>query len=131
VSDRSPGLRVVVIEDEALVADFIVSVLEDTPHEVVGVAETGAEALRLAEAVRPDLALVDITLRGPMDGLELVQRLRERMPDLRVVFATGSHDPATRAKADALRPEGFLKKPFMPEHLVDVLDSVTGGLDRR
>ena len=126
ISGRSP--RVLIVEDEALISDFVQAVLEDSGGcEVVGAAETGADALVLAETTRPDLALVDITLRGPMDGLELAARLRRLMPGLRIVFATGSHDPVTRAKADALAPYGFLKKPFLPDHLLCLISDPNAG----
>jgi two-component system, response regulator PdtaR len=118
------GLRVLVVEDEAMVSDFILAILEDSPHHVVGVAETGADALRLAEAGSPDVALVDIKLRGAMDGVELAGQLRQRSPDIHIVFASGSHDPANRARAEALAPDAFLKKPFMPGQLLAALDRI-------
>jgi two-component system, response regulator PdtaR len=115
------GLRVLIVEDEGIVSDFILAVLEDSPHEAIGVAETGADALRLVEEGAPDVALVDIKLRGPMDGIEVAQYVRARWPAIRIVFATGSHDPANRTRADALAPDGFLRKPFMAQQLLAAL----------
>ena len=125
----SRNLRVLIVEDEVLISDFIQTLLEDAGRcDVVGAAETGADALALAEATRPDLALVDIALRGSMDGIELATRLRRLMPSLRIVFATGSHDPATRARANVLAPHGFLKKPFLPDQLLSLLTAPEAGL---
>lgn len=129
MSQARTGLLVMIVEDEPMVSDFIAMVLDDSPHRVVGVAETGPDALDLAEQAAPDLVLLDIKLRGPFDGVQLAARLRARWPALRIVFASGSHDPATRARADAVRPDGFLRKPFVAAHVLAVLDRL-GELDR-
>jgi two-component system, response regulator PdtaR len=121
------AVRVMVVEDESLVSDFMAAVLDDTLYQVVGVAETGADALQLAAEARPDVALVDINLRGGMDGVELAAHVRERWPSIRLVFVSGSHDPATRTRAEALTPDGFLKKPFMARHLLAVLEGIDRG----
>jgi CheY-like chemotaxis protein len=63
-----------------------------------------------------------------MDGIELAIRLRRLMPNLRIVFATGSHDPAARARADALAPDGFLKKPFLPDQLLSLIAGPNAGV---
>jgi DNA-binding NarL/FixJ family response regulator len=118
------AMRVMIVEDEALVSEFLQMILEDAPCEVVGVAETGDEALSMAGARNPDLALVDIGLPGSMNGLELAERLREALPSIRVVFCSGSHEPITRAKAEALSPAGFLKKPFLPHHLIKLIEDL-------
>ena len=63
-------MRIMIVEEDALVSDSILVVLENSPHEVAGVAETGAEALRLAEHMRLDVAIVNILLGGRMNGLQ-------------------------------------------------------------
>lgn len=127
MTDAEPGLRVLIVEDEPMVSEFVHMVLDDSPHHAVGIAETGPEALALAEQTTPDLALVDIKLRGKLDGVALAAQLRERWPRLLIVFASGSHDPATRARADQVRPDGFLRKPFIGDHLLSILDRLVAG----
>jgi DNA-binding response OmpR family regulator len=118
-----PRVRVLLVEDEILISDLIEMILESTRFEVIGTAETGAQALALAERARPELALVDINLKGGMDGLEVAARLRE-LCDPQIVFATGSNDPSTRVRVDALAPAGFLAKPFTPHHLIRLLEAL-------
>jgi len=124
--EAEPRVRVLLVEDEPLISDFIEMVLGGTRFEVVGVAETGPRAVALAGETRPDLALVDITIKGPMDGLETAARIHDSC-GARIVFATGSNDPGTRARAAALSPAGFLAKPFTPNLLLGLLESLFPG----
>jgi CheY-like chemotaxis protein len=83
-------------------------------------AATGPEAIQQALAHRPDLVLMDIRLRGPMDGIEAAAVIRTRL-DLPVVYLSASVDALTRARADATHPAGFLRKPFSDQDLQDAL----------
>jgi DNA-binding NarL/FixJ family response regulator len=115
---------VLVVEDEFLVADYICSVLEDAGYPVVGTAANAAEALALIAASRPALALLDIRLAGGDDGVILAGALRSALPNLAVVFVTGSGDPETRQRAAAVTPSAFLQKPVSPETLLHTVRSV-------
>ncbi len=119
-----------VVEDEFLVADYICSVLEDAGYPVVGSASNAAEATVLLQASRPALALLDIRLAGGDDGITLAGRLREAVPNLAVVFLTGSGDPETRRRATAVAPGAFLQKPVSPEALVNAVRAALGHTDR-
>ena len=103
-------LRVLVVEDEWLVADYIVDVLEEAGHEVVATAATGEKALGHLERNAIDVALLDIMLKGSLSGIDVARAARAR--GIPHVFITGSGDPATRAAAEATGPLGFLQKPF-------------------
>jgi DNA-binding NarL/FixJ family response regulator len=127
VPSRSRGMKpfsLLVVEDEVLISDLIEEVLAGTAYKVVGVAAEGTEAIRLAANLKPEIVLLDIALKGTMTGLEAARQMREDHPDLRLFFSSGSSDPETRTKAEALRPSGFLSKPFLPRHLVAMLDAV-------
>jgi CheY-like chemotaxis protein len=112
--------RVLVVEDEALIAHFITEELSDSRFEVVGVAATAEEALRIAQASRVELALVDIKLRGAGDGIHVAARLREQ--NTTCVIVTGSVDPETLARIQRLQPTALLRKPFTPESLITALE---------
>src|SRR5579883_2075903 len=71
----SETVAILVVEDDALVATYIREVLEESGFVVTGTASTGAEALALAAATRPRLALVDINLAGPLDGIDVARQL--------------------------------------------------------
>ena len=118
-SNVNGKLRVLVVEDEWLVADYILDVVEEAGHEVVAAVPTGVEALDHLEQKGIDVALLDIKLKGDMSGIDVAQAARAR--GIPHVFITGSGDPATRTAAEATGPLGFLQKPFSPAGLMAVL----------
>ena len=122
-------INLLIVEDEALVASYIQDVLEESGFTIAGVASSGPEALSLAGEVPVDLALVDIKLAGPMDGIEVAKRLRERheMPS---IFLSGMHDPETIRRAQEVDPLGFLQKPFRPSQVFNALEKARASLTR-
>jgi two-component system, response regulator PdtaR len=123
--ERSPmnrKLRVLVVDDEALVADFVADLVEEAGHVVVGVAATGEKALEYLSQVPIDLAILDIRLKGHLSGIDLAEATRTRaIPHM---FITGSGDPSTRQAAEATEPLAILQKPFSQQRLVSILSSV-------
>lgn len=103
--------RVMVVEDEGLVSEHLRETLERLGYEVPEVVPSGEEALRLVTSLAPDLVLIDIRLRGALDGIDTASRLRARA-DVPVVFATTLADEASLGRAIATRPHGYLIKPF-------------------
>jgi two-component system, response regulator PdtaR len=120
---RSKPVAILVVEAETLVASYIGEVLEESGFAVAGVVSTGAEALSLAAATRPRLALVDIRLAGLMDGVEVARLLRERFA-VPTIFLSGLGDAATMARARCAQPLGFLKKPFRPSQMFNAIERV-------
>jgi CheY-like chemotaxis protein len=117
---RSP-INLLVVEDEALVASYIRDVLEESGFVVTGVASSGPEAISLATEESIDLALVDIKLAGPMDGIEVARLLRDRF-EVPSIFLSGLYDPATMERAKVAAPLGFLQKPFRPSQVFNALE---------
>jgi PAS domain S-box-containing protein len=105
------GAKIMVVEDEWLVAQGIKESLEDLGYEVVGLAATGEDALQAAARHRPDLVLMDILLKGDMDGIEVAERLRGNV-DVPVLFLTAYADSHTLRRAKVTEPFGYLLKPF-------------------
>lgn len=103
--------RVLVVEDEAAIAEDLRIQLESAGYDVVGIADNGEEALRLALASSPALVLMDINLRGEMDGVEVARRLRMTI-DSAIVFTTALSDDASLDRAKEAAPEGYLLKPY-------------------
>ena len=108
--------RILVVEDEPIVALDIQARLSRLGFEVAGHATTGAEALRLAESARPDLVLMDVLLAGPLDGIDTARKLIlcHRLP---VVYLTAASDEATLERAKESGPLGYLAKPFEDHEL--------------
>jgi PAS domain S-box-containing protein len=103
--------RILVVEDEWLVSQGIKESLQDLGYEVTGTVASGEEALELAADRRPDLVLMDILLRGDMDGIDAAELLRQRF-QVPVVFLTAYADPQTLGRAKVTEPYGYLLKPF-------------------
>jgi DNA-binding NarL/FixJ family response regulator len=127
-SDLS-GCRILIAEDDALTANYIVAVLEKAGIGVAGTAATGGVALAIAMKTEVHLALVDIKLLGPMDGISLACELREQY-GIRTVFLTGNTDPVVHRDAIRARPLGFLLKPFRPSQLFNQLQAIPASLLR-
>jgi signal transduction histidine kinase len=105
------GERIVIVEDEKIVAWTLQSRLEAFRYVVVGVAESGKEALVLIEQTKPDLVLMDVGLSGNQNGIEVAQAIRERW-NLPIVFLTGHADMETLQSVQNVEPYGYLLKPF-------------------
>ena len=102
---------ILIVEDEAVVALDLKMQLEDLGYRVVGIADDAEQALRLAAQHQPALALMDIQLRGPVDGVAVAGELRRRM-GLPVIFLTSFSDAQTVRRAAETAPYGYLTKPF-------------------
>ncbi|MBN2225943.1 MAG: PAS domain S-box protein [candidate division Zixibacteria bacterium] len=103
--------RILVVEDEAVVAKDIANSLERLGYTVVGATTSGEDALKLAERFRPDLVLMDIKLQGQLSGIETADRLRTVF-DIPAVFLTAYADDDTLRRARITEPYGYILKPF-------------------
>jgi CheY-like chemotaxis protein len=122
-SEVDKPVAILIVEDDALVASYINDVLEESGFAVAGLASSGPEALSLAQEHRATLALVDIRLPGPMDGIEVARRLDEDYA-VPTIFLSGVADPGVEERARALRPLGFLRKPFRPSQVFNTIEQV-------
>lgn len=116
------GKRVLIVEDEALVAFTIEEALCSAGFEVCGIADRPAEALALALEHGPELAVVDVRLAAGGDGIELAHALAELGPTL-ILFATGN--PA-EVRRRARVGHGCLAKPFDGAWLIAALQMISG-----
>jgi two-component system, response regulator PdtaR len=120
-SPRPEAVAILVVEDDALVASYIRDVLEESGFIVPGVASTGAEAFALVVEMKPRLALVDIRLAGPLDGIEVARQLLTRF-NVPSIFLSGIDDPEILERAEQTHPLGFLRKPFRPSQVFNALE---------
>lgn len=110
----APGTRrprILVVDDEAVIAVDLEARLGRLGYEVVGLASSGEEARRLAESTLPDLVLMDIRIQGPVDGTETARELRARW-GIPIVYLTAYADDETLARANLAEPFGYVVKPF-------------------
>lgn len=102
---------ILVVEDENIVAMDLVSTLEKLGYPLSGVAATGEDAVKLAEAKGPGLVLMDIHLRGQMDGIRAAQQIQDKL-FIPVVYLTAYSDEPTLERARLTYPFGYVLKPF-------------------
>src|SRR5712671_6243487 len=121
-----PKSRILVIDDEAAIRDSLRMTLEYEGYEFIGAA-TGQEGLALAEREAPDLVLLDVKMPG-MDGLEVLERLRNMNETLPVVVVSGHGTISTAVEATKKGAFDFIEKPFASER---VLVSLRNALDSR
>jgi DNA-binding NtrC family response regulator len=108
--------RILIVEDEAIVALDIRSQLEGLGYTVVGQAATARQACEMADRLQPDLVLMDIHLQGEGDGIEAAHQIRLRRP-VPVVFLTAYADSETLSRAKDVQPYGYIVKPFSEQDL--------------
>jgi PAS domain S-box-containing protein len=102
---------ILVVEDENVVAMDLVSTLEKLQYPVTGVAASGEDAVKIAANEKPGLVLMDIHLRGEMDGIRAAQQIQDQLL-IPVVFLTAYSDEATLDRARVTHPFGYVLKPF-------------------
>ncbi len=119
-SNTSSSRRLVIVEDEGILALDLERHLSGAGFDVCGVAADSEEAMRLVERERPDLVLMDIHLQGKLDGVETAAALRERF-DVSVVYLTAHGDATTIERAQRTDPMGYLLKPFKKPDLQNVV----------
>ena len=113
--------RILVVEDEAIVAMDIQVNLENLGYIVPVMVSSGEEALKKAEEFRPDLVLMDIMLKGDMDGIDAADRIRSDL-DIPVVYLTAYADDDTLSRAKITEPFGYIVKPFTERELHSTIE---------
>ena len=126
------SIKILIVEDEQIVAVDIESILQRLGYRVVGAAGCGEEACRMAAESVPDLVLMDVRIDGSMDGIETARRIRQTS-DVPVVFLTAYTDDETLDRAKEIEPYGYLVKPFAERDLQATIEVALhkGAVDRR
>jgi len=124
--------RILIVEDEKIIALDLKRRLLDFGYEVIGVIPTGEKAIEVAEKEAPDLILMDIMLKGEVDGIEAASKIRHSL-DIPVVFLTSYSDPDTLERAKQAEPFGYILKPFKERELVTTIEIVLykHGIERQ
>jgi CheY-like chemotaxis protein len=112
--------RVLIVEDESIVALELKMSLRRLGHEVVALAGNGADAIYLAGVHRPDVILMDIRLKGKMDGIDAAAIIRMQW-DTPLIFVTGQADEATMLRAQKVSPAAYLNKPIAAAELAETI----------
>ncbi len=113
--------KILVTEDEGIVAMDVESRLQALGYAVTGVAASGEEAIRLADSTRPDLVLMDIKLLGELDGVAAAEEIRARF-NIPVIYLTAYADDLTLQRARVTEPYAYLIKPFEERELLTAIE---------
>jgi CheY-like chemotaxis protein len=114
--------RIVVVEDDDLIAHLFGLILKRKEYVVTGWATTGEEGLARVVESAPDLVLMDIRLNGRMDGIDAATYVRTIL-HIPVVFVTASGDDVTLARAQRAQPDGFITKPFNEREIFTAIEN--------
>ncbi len=117
--------KIAVVEDEGIVAMDISKCLTSLGYDVVFISDSGEKVLELFDSTRPELILMDVELKGKLNGLDTARILKEKN-DVHVVFLTAFEDENTLNRIGDLSPDGYLVKPFEDEQLEETLKKILG-----
>lgn len=124
-SDAEQPTKLVIVEDEAIVALDISMTLKKLGYQVIGIMTSGLEVMQCIPSLKPDIVLMDIRLRGDIDGIQLAEYIGSEL-GVPVIFVTGQADTVTLERAQAIKPAAYLLKPFSQ---LDLQDSIQRALE--
>ena len=114
-------MRVLIVEDEVLIAMHLEMLVAELAHEVCAIASSADEALAHAAAYRPDVTLMDVRLADGSSGIDAALEMHARH-GLRCIFLSGNIDDALRTAVQACNPLDFIGKPILPVVLQQALE---------
>ena len=109
-------VRILIVEDEAIIAMELESQLQSLGYEITSIVDTGEKAIKKAEADKPDLILMDIRIKGEMDGIQAAEVIRNQF-GIPVIFSTAYLDEERIERAKITMPFGYVLKPIQERDL--------------
>ncbi|MGP1385750.1 MAG: response regulator [Thainema sp.] len=116
VEEDTTVVRILIVEDEYILAINLQETLESMSYAVLDIADTAEDAIAKANELRPDLVLMDIRLRGEMDGIQAAEEIWNRL-QIPVIYVTGHSDKSTVERATLTFPFGYILKPVREKEL--------------
>jgi len=129
---RTEKIRILIVEDEAIVAEDLELAVTNIGYEVVGRAVSADAAVNKAVELKPDLVLMDIVLRGEKNGIDASQEIKEKV-DIPVIFLTAYSDVGLIDRAKSTEPYAYLVKPFQERQLLASIETALhkSGIEKR
>ena len=118
--------KILVVEDESIIAMDINYTLKGLGYDVCGVVASGEESVEKAFTMNPDLILMDIKLRGNIDGLCAAKQIQSHL-NIPVIYLTAYGDESTLKKLDKTKPYGYINKPIEERELKFKIDRILNG----
>jgi DNA-binding LytR/AlgR family response regulator len=122
-------LKVLIVEDDLMIAENLEEILRILNHKVVGIADTADAAIKFYNKYHPDIALIDIHIKGDIDGVELAGILRNQF-DIPFIFTTAYADNETIFRATEKGPFGYLVKPYGIKEVTAAIQIAKASFDR-
>ncbi len=113
--------KIIIVEDEAIIADEIEMMLEMMGHEVIDNIQNGDKALDAFMIKKPDIVLLDITIKGNLNGIDLAKIIRQKY-NFPFVFLTSHSDKTTLSEVKTTFPYGYIVKPFTQQSLMTTIE---------
>lgn len=123
MGEKMDKIKILVVEDQAIVALNIKNRLKNLGYAVPSAVVSGKEAIREAELTNADLVLMDIMLKGDIDGIEAAQIIKSRF-GIPIIYLTACTDFETLERAKLTDPEGYISKPFKEEDLCKNIETI-------
>lgn len=123
---RRPQTRILIVEDEHIVSLDLSATLRQLGYRVADTAATGEQAIQIAANAQPDLVIMNIQLKGSIDGIEAARIIRSRF-DIPVIYLSAFSDDATLLRAKASGANGYIVKPYDREELKLVIEQAIGS----
>jgi DNA-binding LytR/AlgR family response regulator len=125
---NSPA-KILIVEDEMIIGANISLQLSKLGYEVTGIVSRGEEAIAHVKQNRPDIVLMDIQLKGTLDGIDTVIRMQQQM-EIPVIYLTANADENNFDRAKSTNPYAFISKPFKKLDLQHAIELTMGRLDK-
>ncbi len=126
----TPGpIQILVVEDERIIALNLKENLESLGYAVPAIAATGEQAIAAATDLQPDLVLMDIRLKGAMDGIQAAEQIWERL-QIPIIYVTGHSDRSTLERAKVTTPFGYVLKPVKERELYVAIETALQRYER-
>jgi len=123
----NPPIKIFIVEDEMIIAANISLQLTKLGYEVTGIAGRGEQALILINENKPDIILLDIQLKGKLDGIETAERMQKEH-DIPIIYLTANVDDANFERAKVTKPYAFISKPFKKLDLQHAIELTVGNM---
>lgn len=118
------GISILIVEDEAMTALFMETMLKKNGYNVLKRVPSGEEGADFAIKFSPDIVIMDIRLAGELNGIEAAEKIRrESAATIQFIFTTGYSDLELRDETDKMEPLGFFTKPVNMKELVKVIEA--------
>jgi two-component system, response regulator PdtaR len=115
-------MRILIIEDEWIIAYDLNLILKSLGCDVVGTADNGNDAVRITQQLKPDVIFMDIKLKGLISGIDAAEIIMQRY-GIPVIYVTAYYDADTMQRALSTNPVAYINKPFTEVELENVLNT--------